>query len=211
MLFSTPMVKAIVEDRKTQTRRSKGLIINDQPDNYFLDPLNKEKGVYIFSNKEMTQGYFPTSPYNVGDVLWVRETFRPIEQDCGKPRYEYKSTEKINLLDKWKPSIFMPKEACRIFLEVIDIRVERLKEITVWDAEAEGVEVRYIDGDEEFKNYLSKGVTEDEPWGDSYFANNPVLSFMSLWQSLNGLESWDLNPWVWVIKFARIEKPIDFI
>ncbi|MDI6033031.1 hypothetical protein QLS91_08085 [Flavobacterium sp. LB2P84] len=196
ILFATPMVQAIQEGRKTQTRRiiKDELLQNSTPD----DDLE-----FLL----LTIRY----KYKVGDVLWVRETFRAIEQEQGSPRFEYKATEKINRTDKWKPSLFMPKQACRIFLKIQSIRVERLKEITHWDSIAEGVEVRLIDGCEEYKDYLAEGVSEDEPWGETYFPNNPKPSFLSLWESINGKESLEKNPFVWVYEFEKIEKPLDFI
>jgi len=111
----------------------------------------------------------------------------------------------------WKPSIFMPKRACRIFLKIKSIRVERLNEITHWDSISEGIEVRLVDGDEEYKDYLAKGTDEYDSWGDTYYPNNPKPSFISLWKSINGLDSWDLNPYVFVYEFEKIAKPLDFI
>ena len=185
ILFSTPMVQAILEERKTQTRRiiKDKLLQNSTPD----DDLEFLLLTIIYK-------------YKVGDVLWVRETFRPIEQEVGSPRFEYKATEAINLIDKWKPSLFMPKQACRIFLKIKSIRVERLQDIRDKDAQAEGVDfVEGINGNLYF-NYLTKD-----------YGCNELFSFMTLWESINGDGSWNKNPFVWVYEFERIEKPLDFI
>ena len=84
---------------------------------------------------------------------------------------------------KWKPSIFMPREACRIFLKVTNVRVERLQDISDHDVIAEGI------------------VMEKTPFIE------PCNAFASLWESINGIGSWALNPWVWVYEFKQIEKP----
>ncbi len=100
---------------------------------------------------------------------------------------------------KWTPSIFMPKEACRIFLEIINIRIERLQEISEQDAISEGVYMddieksRFEMASELLKNKIPSTVAE--------------FCFMNLWGNINGAESWDANPWVWVIEFKKIERP----
>lgn len=217
MLFSTPMVRGILENRKTQTRRTKGLEeINKNPDEWIFHEWFAMDQICI-SNKNTGQLFYPKEYYAVGDIIWVRETwleYKSYTNNNVEVLNHYKSEHSPlidpflkNLGKKWTPAIHMPKRVARIFLKVVSIRVERLKEITIWDAEAEGVEVRFLDGDEEYRDYLAAGVTEEEPWGDSYYPGNPKLSFSSLWKKINGLDSWDLNPWVWVIKFEKIDKP----
>lgn len=100
---------------------------------------------------------------------------------------------------KWTPSIHMPKAAARIWLQITDIKVERLKDISEADAIAEGVEP--VDGG--YKNYMTepKMLKKLNYWTKAYF------SFLSLWESINGYESSELNPWVWVITFKKVEKP----
>lgn len=188
ILFSTPMVQAILEGRKSQTRR----VVKDK----MLQNATPEDDLEFLL---LTIIY----KYKVGDLLWVRETFRPIEQEVGSPRFEYKATEAINLTDKWKPSIFMPKEACRIFLKVKTIRIERLQEISEEDAIAEGVEKIADYGSTGYRLY-----TEPEA---SYSDIDAVYSFESLWHSINGIDSWNKNPYVFVYEFEKIEKPLDFI
>ena len=204
ILFSTPMIQAILEGRKTQTRR----IMKDQPLSLicyedcggFTRPIMK----FQASKKHPTGITGPWCPYGwAGDVLWVRETWRPIEQDSVDPRYEYKATEKINLKDKWRPSIFMPKTACRIFLEITDVRVERLLDISEADALAEGV-AHVIDKVTGYCGY-------DYMNGGYNLMTTAYKGFRSLWRKINGEKSWNENPWVWVVEFKRIDRPEDFI
>lgn len=215
ILFSTPMVQAILEGRKTMTRR----IVKPTPienDNYHFEQL-KEKANHIFAmvpNKGIEIDNINIFQYNglwycpnqVGDVLWVRETFMeapnfPLFPE--KHRYKASATEQYLLEWKgcWKPSIFMPKEACRIFLKVKAIRVERLQDISEEDAIAEGVSsLNNI-----WQYYLNKNTKP------SYGMRTAARSFKTLWASINGWDQWFENPFVFVYEFERIEKPSDFI
>ncbi len=185
ILFSTPMVQAILEGRKTQTRRIvKGFV---------PDFLNDIVGGPVWALEQ----YDIRFPYGkVGDVLWVRESSATTYAQAG-PRIIrkvwYKADDPIipeNVKFKWKPSIHMPRSSCRLRLEIANIRVERLQEISVGDAIAEGIEGN---GDPYgFKSYLDGGT------------GAAVYSYKTLWQSINGKESWEENPWVWVIEFKRI-------
>lgn len=210
ILFSTSMVQAILEGRKTQTRR----VVRPQPLKLNFStalPLNElinnlewltNKGLNEI-RKDANAYVFPKCPYGyVGDVLWVRETW----QDYARPdikdvRFIFKAdkTDAIGSIIKWKPSIFMPKKACRIFLKIRDIRVERVQEISEDDAFSGGIKSH----EGMCKNYLSKN--SDDWFGDI------TDSFQSLWQSINGERSWSDNPWVWLISFERIEKPENFL
>lgn len=194
ILFSTPMVQAILEGRKTQTRR----VVKPQPDE---DGLAK----FILSQRwEDTSGKVYPCPYGQpGDVLWVRENYLkpPITSDKmirdgadTWPKFEYVascSETEIEQYKDWgwklKPSIHMPNAACRLFLQIESVRVERLQEISEADAIAEGV--------------TDFGKQEFHPiW-------TAKKAFKSLWQFINGTESWEANPWVWVVTFKKIEKP----
>jgi hypothetical protein len=195
ILFSTPMVQAILAGRKTQTRR----VINPQPlrmndeipmpirmevFSQRLKKLSATGRTDIYTRGNLTGMIGPKSKYQQGDTLYVRETWRGIEQECGGFRYEYKATEQINLSDKWRPSLFMPKEIARIFLEVTEVRAERLQDITPEDAIKEGIQIDDIEFD------------------------FPVALFSKLWDSINAKKCpWDSNPWVWVYTFKIIEKP----
>lgn len=199
MLFSTPMVQAICNTTKTETRRTRGLEkINICPDQWNFKQIDN---LFYFTNKFTSKIICIKPQANVNDVIWVRETFRPIEQDNGSPRYEYKATEKINLLDKWKPSLFMPKQACRIFLKCISVHVERLQDIDEQSAINEGIERIKEDGMLSFRSYA---VNYDA-------CVFPIISYQTLWQKINGKESWNENPFVFVYKFEKVEKPENFI
>ena len=214
ILFSTPMVQAILNGTKTMTRR----IVTPQPEmmpQSFPVPVDE----FIKQLKTQTKKGFKTlcstGPCNgmvvpeckfgkVGDLIWVREMFCVGEfskyyyfkaQDSTYIR-EY---DKPNGTTKWKPSIHMPKAACRIWLEITSIRIERLNSISESDAIAEGIEESLWDEVNKcrvFKYYGLKNAVTDEK-----------ASFKSLWRSINGFESWDKNPFVWVIEFKRVDKP----
>lgn len=205
ILFSTEMVQAILEGRKTQTRR----IIKPQPkEGIITTAFDFKKGFYASKIKieenpdrfEITKLFKPK--YQTGDILWVRESFAKPPIYAFGVKYIYKAGFNESICG-WKPSIHMPKEAARIFLEVTNVRVERLRDISEDDAIAEGVEI--IDYAESifpvFRKYNLK-----EKKGTLY----PRLSFRTLWEKINGQDSWESNPWVWVYEFKVVEKPKDF-
>jgi hypothetical protein len=111
--------------------------------------------------------------------------------DKNQPAYRADFNKNAPSNITWKPSIHMPKAACRIFLEITNIRVERLKDISEEDAVKEGVEVVKTG----YKDYITEGSISDAYW-----------SFYSLWYKINGRESWSSNPYVWVIEFKQIVK-----
>jgi hypothetical protein len=196
MLFSTPMVKAILNGTKKETRRTQGLEkINTKPNNWVFKQVSN---LFYFTNKITEETICVKSKMHIADIIWVRETFRPIEQEVGKPRYEYKATENINLLDKWKPSLFMPKDACRIFLKCVSVHAERLQDIDEQSAINEGIEIVLL------SNIYYKDYT-----GNGYF-QKAVFSYYSLWQKINGKDSHKENPFVWVYKFVQVDAPGDF-
>ncbi len=187
ILFSTSMVQAILKSRKTQTRRIiKGYPTSDEALN--IKDIFEHNSDYVISQ----------SPYGkVGDILWVRETF----QKC-RNGFQYKA-DGISTTRKWKPSIFMPKEACRLFLEVTDVRVERLQDISERDSSREGIKMR-VGGVPPYDSFYQM------PGCPNRF-QTAKQSFHHLWASINGKESWNQNPWVWVYEFKRVEKPEKFI
>ena len=189
ILFSTEMVEAILEGRKTQTRRIvKGVALDWLAPNMFMPEYVASKG-----NNLCPYGY-------ENDILWVRETWRltdflhPSDENYG---YIYKASENGKEWESnceewyWKPSIFMPKEACRLRLKIKSIRIERLQEISEKDAIAEGIELI----GNRYKQYLRTRLDET--------VENPIYSYMTLWESINGIGSWEKNPYVWVIEFER--------
>lgn len=213
ILFSGAMVRAILELLKTQTRRATGLDrFNEDPDAWELltreeygtdanpyvagvDRKKSEISVAAFKPKGGSVEDFQLAacPYGKpGDQLWVRETFAQVSGDCrdesngeGDGWLYRASWDGVELKGCWKPSIHMPRKASRIQLEIVDISIERLQDISEGDAEAEGVDL-YCDG----------GYVE----GCGY-----RMSFCELWCAINGPESWTKNPWVWVVKFKRLE------
>jgi len=189
ILFSTDMVIAKLEGTKTKTRR----IINPQPiidqDSGFVFDGKHRKQYDIHNWKDRFIDDY--SRWMPGDLLWTRETWRWIEGDLGSGAYDFKADNNDFGNIKWKPSIFMPKEAARIWDEILSIKVERLHEITEEDAIAEGIE-RSISGN---GRIVWKHYTKDK------YGPSPVHSYETLWRKINGEESWNENPFVWVIQF----------
>lgn len=211
ILFNTEMVRAILDGRKTCTRR----LVKPQPDEKYTFPLGfvtdstekKEVGCFGFGIDEYGGSIqYAKPPYQLGDILYVRETvwqkigyYLDIDGET-KPswynEFKYIATDEKpetgwNYSWAKRPSIHMPKEAAHIWLKVTDVRVERLQEITSEQICREGVEVEYphvLNGEE--KRY----------------------AFSTLWNSTikkSDLDryGWDASPWVWVIEFVKIEKP----
>ena len=155
ILFSTPMVEAILKGTKTMTRRNiKGMA---------LKWLNDEFSPEFVSDEENK-----LCPYGqVGDVLWVRETWENYQGS-----YNYKAGKYGLLGEKWKPSIHMPKEACRIRLKITDIRAERLHDMPFDDIQKEGVNNRV-----------------SNPLMGARFINMQRMAWEELWKNINGKES----------------------
>lgn len=207
ILFNTDMVQAILEDRKNQTRRTKGLdIVNQDPENFKFQSFSADFNYITFKN--ITTGLYQSIKNTIGkpgDILWVRETWQ-YSDDLSEPflyrqKYEDEHLPEYHNDMKWKPSIFMPKEACRIFLKIRSIRVERLQDITREDAIKEGLYKEWDDTAYWYKNYYNTLPS---------MFKNPIASFVTLWKTINGVNSWNNNPWVWVITFERIDKPQGF-
>jgi hypothetical protein len=217
ILFSAPMVRAILEGRKTQTRRVapiKSLKIN-RPNGFDFCTWELEfdkpiRGAYgSISGGTMTNRQAREflgrrfCPYgDVGDRLWVRETFAPYEHD---DEYLYRATIKEDTdysadeiaQIRFKPSIHMPRKASRIDLEIIGVRVERLNDISEDDSIAEGI-ANLGNVFDCWKDYQASNTIS----GCAH--STPDLSFRSLWESINGDGSWEKNPWVWAIEFKKV-------
>lgn len=203
ILFSGPMVRAILNGRKTQTRR----VMKPQPmlENVFVGGMHRD--AWVWKDTADPAGWLMHSmcPHGKpGDRLWVRETWAygvhalASERDEDGPFvYAADGTDQGRLCSRWRPSIHMPRTASRILLDITSIRVERLQKISAADARAEGI-ARDGDGYERFP------VDPDAPAGQS-FTRNPVLAYRGLWDYINGRGAWDANPWVWVIEFKRAE------
>ena len=179
ILFSAPMVRAILDGRKTQTRR-----IVKQKHLPFLENITGN-----FLDGKWDQRPFPYG--KPGDRLWVRETFC-YHDDLAM--YLYKADDVTCC--KWKPSIHMPRIASRILLEVVNVRVERLNDISEEDAIAEGINLP--------SPYVGIGM-DGEVIESETISWMPSDYYKELWESINGPGSWDLNPWVWVVEFKVLE------
>lgn len=215
ILFSAPMVRAILEDRKTQTRR----IVKQHWD--WWDKTCGECGgtgeTYIgsgeFSGNCKTCANEPLCPYGkVGDRLWVRETFAPSADQWGayakwldkfcnvkgdKPDIFYAADGgERPFIERWRPSIHMPRWASRIDLEITNVRVERLNDINEQDAIAEGIQKN------EYSAY-DVWLEKEQMYSDA--TGCPIEAFKYLWESINGDGSWDANPWCWVIEFKGVQ------
>ena len=181
IIFSTEMIEAILEGRKTQTRR----VIKTRPKNR-TDFVHISHNLYFEGSEKFTwAGYGnPDDPvyfmchYKPDDILWVRETWCLADNT---DEIIYKS-DNPSLSAKWRPSIYMPRKAARLFLRVKNVRVERLQDITEIEATHEGI-----------IKHLGIHARDD---------------FAKLWDSINGKRGygWDTNPWIWVIEFERMEK-----
>lgn len=198
MIFNAEMVRAILDGRKTQTRR----IMKNQPAGDYPETpaLIRNVGTgFQWHGLYGESSIFNCPLGSIGERIWVRETFRVHSRATDVATLVYRAsvrnswTEQTHRVpvsvcnkpatpEKWTPSIHMPRWASRLLLEITDVRVERLNNISECDAKAEG------------------GPTECTLIGDKYFPG-----FRSLWKSIYGEESWAANPWVWVIKFKRVE------
>ena len=187
ILFNTEMVRAILDGRNGATRRIvKGFI----PDDAVWGYTAFTHKVYISCRGTFADGdgeKFFKLPCEPGDILYVRETWKKAPNGY----YYYEDWQRNDIADitKWKPSIHMPKEAARIWLKVMNVRVERLQEITEVQAQAEGCNSGLLTG-----ACTARGQFEDL-W-NSTVKKSDIDRY-----------GWDANPYVWVISFERCEKP----
>lgn len=203
ILFSGPMVRALLDGTKTQTRRilkSNCQEIGERDDG---SPWPWSE------HPDTSADHWHACPYGQpGDRLWVRETFLDtfgtgvehrdqggnlqryaFAADCLPGSYGDEARKAYGL--KWKPSIHMPRAASRILLEITGVRVERLQAIGEADARAEGVTI---------EDRHTVGYCTGE------FLPPSIRAYRDLWESINGAGSWDANPWVWVVEFRRVER-----
>jgi hypothetical protein len=214
ILFSAPMVRAILSGSKTQTRR----VVKPQPAGSFLGLI--ERPIRSSKDPPVLRAWFQagakeqssreiTCPYgSPGDRLWVRETWAvQHEYDAAAPSEHYAATEDLGGLRK-RQSIFLPRRGSRILLEITDTRVQRLQEISEENARSEGLSTVTNDG-----SLCKWGIpdadglpgTDDDGWPWRDWERCPVAAYRRLWESINGSGTWDLNPWVWAVSFRRLQ------
>lgn len=196
MLFSTEMVQALLEGRKAVTRRDP---FQMPPDYTILKGLYRDGkrrlcAIFRADDNPTTEAVY--ARYDIGDILWVRETWCESLGQAGiyfyrayaGPKDEMK--EYAHSFNRWRPNIHMPREAARIFLRVTGVRVERLRDMVLGDVLMEGIK--------EADEY-------EKTWDRWHQAWNRTIKKKDL-----GSYGWESNPWVWAISFERIDKPADW-
>ncbi|WP_345815330.1 hypothetical protein AAGS40_23425 [Paraburkholderia sp. PREW-6R] len=218
ILFSGPMVRALLDGRKTQTRRIVKLPHNNPLGQWEPIPIGGENGGRTAAGETipLQGGIWHTRtgdslmcPHGQpGDRLWVRETWRGVVEinppgkmtELGVARYvpDQQYCRRVEYLathgrddEPWRPNIHMPRWASRITLEVTGVRVESLEDISEADARAEGVTI-----EERHMNGYCAGETRPPS----------IRAFRELWESINGAGAWTANPWVWVVQFKRVTR-----
>lgn len=233
ILFSAPMVRALLAGTKTQTRR----VVKPQPEDHHwyrlpgyrhaLEVVETSDGSFLRSEhwrgpvggesgpRADGREWFRNPYGNPGDLLWVKETHCVAGPNTwgGLPKTVQPGTQETAYYregfdrcapSRWRPSIFMPKWACRIWLEVTGVRVERLNDISEEDAKAEGIRSWSKDGELYKFGVDEPGDPGAPPWSE--MSRTAKAEFFRLWESINGLESLAANPWVWVIDFKRAKR-----
>jgi hypothetical protein len=197
MLYSAPMVRALLDGTKTQTRR----VLKVQPPTgttqfctyHYPDP---RKHHWAMDDDSLLDFAVPCRYGEPGDQIWVRENHAPPQPDCWgawdawmrddtkspKPIIHYQADGGEPWVEKWRPSIHMPRWASRITLEITQVRVERLQDISRGDAMAEGC-----------------------PFPNMAAGPDPRQWYAELWDQINGPGAWALNPWVWAVSFKRLK------
>jgi hypothetical protein len=203
ILFSAPMVRAILNGRKTQTRRV--VKPHDKGWTYSIVDDSEDGIQWLYDADEAGDWHRCSCPHGKpGDKLWVRETHLITSS---KVEYRADYHQEIEAEDRgrglrWRPSIFMPRCASRITLEITDVRVERLREISEADAQAEGVIVT--------KSHVQCAREFDELRPDLPTISPAQQAYCELWESINGAKhSWASDPWVWVLTFKRLSTPTE--
>ncbi|EAW6601169.1 hypothetical protein LKS62_004819 [Salmonella enterica] len=199
MIFNAEMVNAILSGRKTQTRRP-----IKWKQTRFTEIAERDDGSLWPWAEDCERGgdiWFACPYGEIGDRIWVRETFRVHSRATDVATLVYRAsvrnswTEQTHRVpiavcdkpatpEKWTPSIHMPRWASRILLEITDVRVERLRDLSEEDAKSEGI---------------------TPPAGGVLPGWEYRINFRDLWMDIYGTDSWEANPWVWVIEFKRVE------
>jgi hypothetical protein len=226
ILFKPVLIKSILKDIKTETRRTQGLDeINKNPDAWEYKGYlsNKDTITVFFSNNGKTIRI--KSPYGKsGDRLWVKETWAEIFNDIDllhtdETHFEYKVDTGNKYpgewpddegddpeCPRWKSPMFMPRRATRLILSIKQIRIERLHSISEKYAQKEGIPLQFSFDDKKTTN--KKAGYSLTP---GYIASSYRDAFHYFWEYINGPGSWQINPWVWVIKFKKelVCQPFD--
>jgi hypothetical protein len=261
ILFLPALLPAILDGRKTQTRR----IIKPQPilvGNTWTWPEDgrNSKASWADFIRDPSRGMERFCPYgHAGDRLWIKEPWQYYDWDeDGRPKIRYRLDDATAWCDppdewtdrigdiwvelsepvnynidrracdrRWRSPMFMPRWACRTTLEIVNVRVERVQDISEDDARAEGVDPLFTEAEmarhpdlaitarESWTNYLwhgrwgkyGMGNAKSDAWPYQFSGyKDPRLSYSSLWEAINGPGSWDANPWVWAITFRRVTR-----
>lgn len=214
LLMKGPLVRMTLADLKTQTRRVSGLdVINEAPDLFRLVKITPVPGAPLcafFHDGHTGAQVLVRCPYgSPGDVLWVRETwaYHLHAMAASNPEvsgpWVYAADGEIalrdRLCDRWRPSIHMPRSACRLQLRITDVRIERLQSCSEADAVAEGLI--------QVKGPLDTFMWQySEDTGGQF--SDPRVAYHMLWDEINGdgPNNWAANPWVWVVSFRRFVR-----
>jgi hypothetical protein len=212
ILFSAPMISALLGGRKTQTRRDARV---PRFQRVSTDPRDLPRDTLLLIPEWCPYG-------KPGDLLWVREAWCSLTMyDALPPRqipvgesveYLFDSPTRHRLTGRGRPSIHMPRWASRLTLRITNVRVERLQDISEADAIAEGIERIDDPRGIAWKSYeiIHKGKHKGTPHPHAAVPNrSPVTSYRELWEAINGLESWAANPWCWAITFEAIKSNVD--
>lgn len=228
IMFKPDMHQAVIEGKKTQTRRTGGLdLVNEAPDiNFFnrweKDPevVKRDKNGDFTDEIKISQGWhaefimlrslfekiYFRPRYQPGDIVYLKEPYDVSDDHFKSVIYKYDGDN--NLLDqcfdhKYRNKMFMPAKYARHFIEIITAGPERLQDISEYDAHWEGIEYYFFPDDKNKPSYYFYPCNDIR---DDSYLDSPITSFYSLWKSINGQKSWDTNPWVWVYKFKYLEN-----
>ena len=196
ILFTGEMVRAVLDNRKTQTRRTAGLVyVNNDPGAWVLVMQGALLGRYAatFEHRETGERHTAFCPYGVaGDQLWVRETFDDMH---GMTLYRANPEDEAIFPPcttgkcRWKPSIFMPRALSRIQLDLVAVRCEQVRNVSHTDA-------------------LAEGVPDIDQGGNLISGSYAVTNFANLWEKINGGKrgmGWARNPWAWALTFKKVQ------
>ena len=211
IIFSTPMVRAILDGRKTMTRR----VMTPQPQIHMNGWLWEAKGILCWwPYNDTTPPHAPVMSqarkYTAGELLYVRETFAR----CGCGDFWFRADTNFTFGDnvaycpgcddilKWRPSIHMPRALSRITLRILDVRVERVQDISGDDAIAEGIDME--------SEFASLCINIEDAWYQNDLPHNSAILavFRYLWDGINAKRGygWDASPWVWAIRFEVVSE-----